>query len=165
MLIKSGFYIVRRPSTALKPSNVATFHGQSKLEYSILDLYSVQQFTFQRDHSHGLKVRIKARINGKRFDQSYLCDEDKDEAGMFLTTIIELNQGDKVSCKKGFNSWKHYHSLILFFFKLTSTFIITGDWLYDVLVSFDVEAKLPPEGAAMHCSAPYFDSFWILKIK
>ena len=35
---------------------------------------------------------------------SLIFDNDKEEAGMFLTTIVELNQGDKVSCKKGFNS-------------------------------------------------------------
>ena len=104
LLIKSGHYIVPRPSTALKPSNVATFHGQSKLENSILDLDNVQQFTFQRDHSHDLAVRINARINGEETLLSLIFDNDKEEAGMFLTTIIELNQGDKVSCKKGFNS-------------------------------------------------------------
>ena len=88
----------------MKLRNVATFHGQSKLEYSILDLDNVQQYTFQRDHSHGLAVRIKARINGKDTLLSHILDDDKDEAGIFLTTIIELNQGDQVSCKKGFNS-------------------------------------------------------------
>ena len=111
LLIKSGYYIVPRPSTALKPSNVATFYGQSKLEYSILDLDNVQQFTFQRDHGHNLAARINARINGKETLLSYIFDDDEEDAGMFLTTIIELNQGDKVSCKKGFNSWKHYHLL------------------------------------------------------
>ena len=111
MLIKSGFYIVRRPSTALKPSNVATFHGQSKLEYSILDLYSVQQFTFQRDDNKDLTVQIMANINGGNIILSNIKDGGNDEAGIFLTTIVELNQGDMVSCEKGLNSEKHYNAL------------------------------------------------------
>ena len=108
-------------STALKPKNFAASHGQSKLKYSILDLHSVQQFTFQRDDNKDLTVQIMANINGGNIILSNIKDGGNDEAGIFLTTIVELNQGDMVSCEKGLNSEKHYNSLIFFFFKLTST--------------------------------------------
>ena len=77
--------------------------------HSILDLDSVQQLTFQRDGKK-LAVQIKARINGKETVLSKIRDEDKDEASIFLTTIVELSKGDMVSCEKELNSKKHFHT-------------------------------------------------------
>merc|ERR1719350_190551 len=70
------------------------------------------EFQFQvqvRDHSHSVVVRIKARINGKDTLLSQIFDDDQDEAGIFLTSIIELNQGDKVwvDALNSFNSHKN----------------------------------------------------------
>ena len=47
---------------------------------------------------------------GERTDLSKIRDEDKDEAGIFLTTIIELSKGDTVSCEKELNFKKHFHT-------------------------------------------------------